>query len=841
MTAKLISFWDLLNENSIKVPIIQRDYAQGRPEQSPLRVRFLASLKTTLDTSQELTLDFVFGSVENGEFKPIDGQQRLTTLWLLHWYVALKAGKLKEVGETLKNFSYETRISSREFCEKICDPNRFIGFTAERNDSGIVKYIVTQTWFYKKWLQDPTISGMLRMLGSLPERDSIKVKSEETRIDNIEKLFKESSVKFEEYWRRLTEEKLIKFYYVPVGDYGLHDDLYIKINARGKQLTSYENFKADLINSIRKEGWEDLLDSKKGIAIKMDTKWTDIFWKHTKERGTKYNIDGIYFAFLNRFFTNELLLPRDENAELKLKAILKDGGQLSSYFPSVYAGLKPYLLGSETFKRETFDKLMRIMDNYYDVVINCEKWIKYNGFLDSEELSNFIPEYAPVEGSSQKSSKQSEGGLIQPVKTITLIEQIWFFSICKYFDEGEWDEVSFQRWIRVVKNLISGKDLSGDLVIRSSSEVKKTIDLLEQLKSHEVYSSLATRPITNSDIDSDARLAARWNEEIEKARKIQEDDTWEVKIKEAEKYGFFDGAIRFLFHDEESNVNWSDFDKKFKWVKEHFASGKPIKIKERAFRDDIDGVKTVQLLKALFVRFSEQEFEDVAYWKYRVFNNYANTWRYFLLNKKIARPVHQLLTSDDKKNQEEINKKKEVIGKDSYVYKLLFNKIDMSEKTALLDFVVDKIPDSWIRYWRGHLSIFPSSRGVFLDATNRDHFIYENIQEKKISLINSNNIVVPNTKYLWGAHVLFVYKGQVFNWDQDDLIYLMGRKDDDNYVRKVRNQDGATDDERFYRINSKIIDDKSRAKTNDEILDDLQKLIVEIQDKDQSNDSDYIH
>ena len=160
---------------------------------------------------------------------------------------------------------------------------------------------------------------------------------------------------------------------------------------------------------------------------------------------------------------------------------------------------------------------------------------------------------------------------------------------------------------------------------------------------------------------------------------------------------------------------------------------------------------------------------------------------------------------------------------------------------VLLDFVVDKIPDSWIRYWRGHLSIFPSSRGVFLDATNRDHFIYENIQEKKISLINSNNIVVPNTKYLWGAHVLFVYKGQVFNWDQDDLIYLMGRKDDDNYVRKVRNQDGATDDERFYRINSKIIDDKSRAKTNDEILDDLQKLIVEIQDKDQSNDGDYIH
>ena len=37
-----------------------------------------------------IELDFVYGSIIIDTFQPLDGQQRLTTLFLFHWYFALK-------------------------------------------------------------------------------------------------------------------------------------------------------------------------------------------------------------------------------------------------------------------------------------------------------------------------------------------------------------------------------------------------------------------------------------------------------------------------------------------------------------------------------------------------------------------------------------------------------------------------------------------------------------------------------------------------------------------------------------------------------------------------------
>ena len=94
MAKQEISFWKFIQENTIEIPIIQRDYAQGRIGKEYLRASFLKELKEALDKKQLLKLDFVYGSQENNHLQPLDGQQRLTTLWLLHWYIALKAKKL---------------------------------------------------------------------------------------------------------------------------------------------------------------------------------------------------------------------------------------------------------------------------------------------------------------------------------------------------------------------------------------------------------------------------------------------------------------------------------------------------------------------------------------------------------------------------------------------------------------------------------------------------------------------------------------------------------------------------------------------------------------------------
>lgn len=91
-----VTLWGLLNRQQVVIPIIQRDYAQGRNGKDYIRKTFLKEIKNHLDNENPLTLDFVYGNEEYGRFLPLDGQQRLTTLWLLHWYVAYRAGLMED-------------------------------------------------------------------------------------------------------------------------------------------------------------------------------------------------------------------------------------------------------------------------------------------------------------------------------------------------------------------------------------------------------------------------------------------------------------------------------------------------------------------------------------------------------------------------------------------------------------------------------------------------------------------------------------------------------------------------------------------------------------------------
>lgn len=164
-----VSFWDLLKRKNIVIPIIQRDYAQGRKGKEFLRERFLKQLFDALqDDAEPLVLDFVYGSTEEDTLYPLDGQQRLTTLWLLHWYLALRAGTLSEDKNILKHFSYETRVSSRTFCHKLCS----ISQPYQSQKADIASFVRNQSWFYSAYEQDPTIQSMLRMLGGTDIKDN---------------------------------------------------------------------------------------------------------------------------------------------------------------------------------------------------------------------------------------------------------------------------------------------------------------------------------------------------------------------------------------------------------------------------------------------------------------------------------------------------------------------------------------------------------------------------------------------------------------------------------------------------------------------------------------------
>ncbi len=114
------TFWQLLDEHTISIPIIQRDYAQGRSDNkaSQIRTEFVANLFTMInDPKKSQDLDFIYGSVRNNELILLDGQQRLTTLFLLHWYIATGTGNFSASRSKLAKFKYENRITSKEFID----------------------------------------------------------------------------------------------------------------------------------------------------------------------------------------------------------------------------------------------------------------------------------------------------------------------------------------------------------------------------------------------------------------------------------------------------------------------------------------------------------------------------------------------------------------------------------------------------------------------------------------------------------------------------------------------------------------------------------------------------
>lgn len=271
MSATLHNFIDIFSNHEshiskIIIPIIQRDYAQGRVDKDITRVRerFLDALYTAV-TQAPITLDFIYGDINaDGELTPLDGQQRLTTLFLLHWYAAKKGALPQEEYAFLEGFSYETRYSARNFCREL------VSFTPEFSETLSVE-IRDQHWYPLDWNKDPTIQAMMVMLDAI-----------DRRFCDVEDL-----------WQRL-KGGAISFYFLPIQDMGLTDELYIKMNSRGKPLTRFEHFKAELERELKAVD-EGLA---KRVIEKIDREWTDLLWQY---RGADNIIDDEflrYFRFL---------------------------------------------------------------------------------------------------------------------------------------------------------------------------------------------------------------------------------------------------------------------------------------------------------------------------------------------------------------------------------------------------------------------------------------------------------------------------------------------------------------------------------------------------------------
>lgn len=836
-TTKETSFWKFIQENEIEIPIIQRDYAQGRVGKESLRKSFLGDLKKALDNEKPykdkaMKMDFVYGSVEHDKMNPLDGQQRLTTLWLLHWYIALRAGKLNvTTAEILNRFSYETRISSREFCGNLCNIENFKEF----DGTNIVGFITRQTWFYSAWKQDPTIQAMLRMLGGTKEKD----KKGENIIDGIEELFPcpqdceihegERCViyrQFNEYWDKLTDDNCpIIFYHLPLKDFGLSDDLYIKMNARGKQLTSFENFKADLVDYITEQSestllpdiqrtqWKSLLDEITGIPIKMDTAWTDIFWKNKSDDN---KIDEIYFAFLNRFFWDKLFMYKNEgkyvldigkddetstqeNKNTSYKYLNNSDAGQNVYDTTIsYKELDVYKFFDGDIPYNVFEDLQIVLNRYSEIPI-CT-W---------DESFRFIPTYENDNNGKGIEITDTSGEKILKVTYLNQVQRVVFHAVCKYFKEGDADSDSLKRWMRVVCNLVSGEDADGRAQIRSTRAVRTAMEFIDTLNSHSVYESLKEKVLyTNNPSDFESRC----NEEIVKARQILDENgelrkyngihkkedgsaynTWEEIIIDAEKSLFFKGAIRFLFRDDKGNMNnWCNFDIKLDKTKKYFD--------ENGLKEDFK----IEVTKALVIQCNS--WEDQLKEK-QIFNPNAQTWKFILCSSYWIRQIHHILTKD-KLDQINITDSLSDTDADKYIKPIL---------TSLpYEEFINKEPNGRFKWYGPRLGYYK--------PYGRDAIIFDWKDFHRNELLNQlvKEIIIDNSpienRYWWGWDIRFKFKSFYFMYYYNNTICLMN--DDWNGKKLKSPNDEDTEDNNFY---FPVTDNESK----ESFLSKLQCLITQ--------------
>jgi hypothetical protein len=263
----------------VEIPIIQRDYAQGRASAHEVRSLFLgalheALLKSPTDPTLPLDLDFVYGSIEGEDvsaFCPLDGQQRLTTLFLLHWYLAWVDSKADDFASFLTDvrgksrFAYVVRPSSGEFFDGLV---RWFPGTIPADVLSISQLIEDRPWFFQWWKRDPTIQSALAVL------------------DAIHQSFHETKGLYD----RLvdSDQPCVTFHLLDLQNFGLSDDLYIKMNARGKPLTDFEAFKAQLEKHIgqvlsKKGHWPRLgnaVTPQQYFSRQIDMTWADLFWAY---------------------------------------------------------------------------------------------------------------------------------------------------------------------------------------------------------------------------------------------------------------------------------------------------------------------------------------------------------------------------------------------------------------------------------------------------------------------------------------------------------------------------------------------------------------------------------
>lgn len=490
------TFWGLLNKfTKIEIPIIQRDYAQGRPSEGKIRNKLVNHIADALKNGYPVELDFVYGMITENErtsqslFIPIDGQQRLTTLFLLHWYAAWREGMMDKAKDILLHFTYETRPSAHSFLEFMCKK------TIPQTITSFEDYFVNEAgWFDNTWMLDPSVEAFVIMLDCIHDNKN---------INTLKNLF-----------TTLTTTDIVSFYFLPLEEFGLSEEIYTRMNARGKQLTPFEKFKSKLFAAIDCD--EDL---KNEVSEKIEYGWVDNLWHYREEQ--VYTIDK-YFMNLLRFVALVTFYERNLGEKRKKADIdLEDEDQLVSVFDDV---------SSVKFLINVFDLFPRLSKSAGSIVLY--PWT--NGSVGTIETM--------LKGVILNNAHDD-------ITTVLLLYSALQYMI-KYKDDS-----GIKDYLTVVRNmLVNTRD-------KSQREWPRLLPVLKNLASDNIYEFLL-----NKDLRIEVIYSEQQKEEIRKARLISVTPKFKPLLHRIENNIHFKGNINSLLDGAciDGEVDYDTLEKLYK-------------------------------------------------------------------------------------------------------------------------------------------------------------------------------------------------------------------------------------------------------------------------------------
>lgn len=670
------SLKSILEKYQVEIPIIQRDYAQGRksPKVNRIRESFVEALLKALrseDVNAQLHLDFIYGkevdsnsiaqlranenSVQEflnaawnhsrllgvevkGEMPtvsrisetenitkifPLDGQQRLTTLWLLHYIIYHQNN---EIPDWLKRFTYKTRKSSRNFISALVGNSEKLEVITNYSSA-----IRNTNWFLEKWEFDPTVQGML------------------VTLDEIYKQCKEGSLDYQMLKDNLETIDRITFEFLPLSSLNLDNGIYVKMNARGKELSPFENFKNSLLALLKNDQQYNSVDS---IAKKLDLSWHDIFWYY-KESGS-FNVQKQFFDFLKINLIYHYLLDTDYkkvNNNLVRTILSLERNDSNKVFID-FKTLKENGLLKKELLDETFN-LLNLFSNQ-NIIETYESWFEKIAFRDINKVTNKNEyEYSLI--TISLSSKN---------ENISFYDRSMIFAIQEFIKRNNSCDISlksrFQKYIRICQNLIYNQVYIQDIETFSTS-LKVIKELAEN--SGDLYNYMLSDAASSS-----LRNRTQFSEEVLKIALIQQGVENEELFIIAEKHSYFRGqigfliekaggennfercefrrtynSIEFLFHDRIlQNENylleralltygnyWNDQNRS-KW--QFFEKTKRLRAKEEGWRKVFRDQRRFEKLLALSAKISLVNVEGDLQ---KVIDTYSKrNWRYFFIKSE---------------------------------------------------------------------------------------------------------------------------------------------------------------------------------------------------------------